>query len=601
MALSNTMHGAPGKANGAGKSTTLTGLEFLTEGVDALGTPGKDGVDFSALMQGIIQPTSATPGSAPTLTASAVPQTIVAAPLSEANRSEQAPLPVLPSLSQSAGVAPEHEAPTQAAALLALALGNGEKAAPVAAPGGDVSPEAPEALKVQAEPVGRVTPHLVAAQAGKAASRRAAALEADKVGLTNGEGEPAEPKLTKDGERPSSDVSVAPAPVAQPTQTDGAPRQVPLVPQVVHAQVVPNDQNGTERVSGKERRSRAEGIEAGASARAGDLPRAQTLADKGTSQVANSAPKGVVIPPPTGTEPRAPEPEVRSFASEVGRQVSRLTDNDKTEKSDIGRKGSPPVDAEIDTTPLREPRERDQLAATSSVQASPGRGESSAQPASQTIPQISAPLPAVQLSTPASLSGSLGQQVVDMGISGQWIDDIARQIASISANPGHGSFRIASHELGAVQVDIAPASVGSGSDVVMRVDSDAAFAALNEDKDRLMHDARMASVRIGELRIDRLAPPQETARGDMNGNTQQQQNQASQQQGNSSSLSQNGAQMSDRGGQQQGRPDAASLAGQNQGGNNPKAPFTTTVMRGADADEANGPMRSGRGDSARYA
>lgn len=593
MALSNTTHGAPGKAHGAGKSSIVTGLEFLTaEGGDAAALAGKDGVDFSALMQGIIQPLAKTPTA---------PKAADAAPLPEAMGSEQAPLPVVPSLSQSAIVTPEDDAPTQASALLALALGNAKQAAPTATPPSPNPEEARDTQSGEPEVAAPKDPHLVVATAGKVISRRVAALEANVLGRSDGEGDPAEPKSVKEGERPSSDVSVTLTQVAPSAVTDAAPGQAPLVLPVVQAQGATADQKGAERMSGKDKRSRAEGIGADASASTRALPRTGTLTDKAVLQATDSAAQKNIVTSPAGDEPRAPGLEVRPFASEVEKQVSKLTDNKKTGKSEITRRGLIPVDADMDAAPVLESRERDNIAIATSASAPTARADAVITSVSQVTASQIAPTVASPLSAPASLSGTLGQQVVDMGISGQWIDDIARQIASISANPGHGSFRIASQELGAVQVDIAPAAIGSGSDIVMRVDSDAAFAALNDDKERLMQDARLASVRIGELRIDRLAAPQESARGDMNGNAQQQQNQAGQQQGNPSSLSQNGAQMNDRGGQQQGRPDAASLAGQHQGGNSPKAPFTTTVMRGADADEATGPMRSGRGDSARYA
>jgi len=212
-------------------------------------------------------------------------------------------------------------------------------------------------------------------------------------------------------------------------------------------------------------------------------------------------------------------------------------------------------------------------------------------------PQFTAPAQPATITT--NLTGALNSQVVDMGVSGQWIDDIARQIASIGANPGHGSFRIESQALGGVRVDIAPSVHGAGSDVLMRVDNDAAFAALDKDRDRLVQDARMASVRIGELRIDRLAPAQD-AQGS-GSSTSQQQGNASGQQGNQQAMNQTNTQTGGQGGQQPGRQDATAMNSQRDGQNSPKAPFTNAVMNSAERDDVARSTRSDRGDTARYA
>ncbi|OYW88050.1 MAG: hypothetical protein B7Z20_03535, partial [Sphingobium sp. 32-64-5] len=105
-------------------------------------------------------------------------------------------------------------------------------------------------------------------------------------------------------------------------------------------------------------------------------------------------------------------------------------------------------------------------------------------------------------SAAAGIAASLDQRVVDMGVSGQWIDDIARQIATIADNPGRGQFQIASPHLGAVRVDITPGT--QGSDIRLTAETEAAQVALMQDKGRLVHDAQIAAVRIGEVRIDRM-------------------------------------------------------------------------------------------------
>lgn len=600
MALSNATHGAPGKAHGAGRSAPATGLEFLTGDIgDATGALGKDGVDFSALMHGIIQPVL-TPEAAK----------VAAAQLAQPS----ALVPQEPDTSA--------QKPDDAIALLAVALQNGGDTAPAAAsPAGlpvvNDLPAAPTQTTVpkdkgetkvekQAQPEVVISP-----LTSKAATRRAAAaLEESKAALATTEEESDGKREAKEnGTAPVAEAAPAPVPAPVPAPIAIAPTVQPASPVIVqaHAQseAIRNvvQLPSSEGESGDRRRgdgrAKTEGVNA--------TPATQAGPDSAPALLTSAKPNQPLASPVSSeASPALKQPDGSDMERIVANIVSnnvQKEDNIKhyniTDNIIITNTTHAAPDAGADMVGLPETREGDSAAVQPDLGVNtamqPPRTDTAGQPSSHPAPVSLTPA----VGAP-SIANTLGQQVVDMGISGQWINDIARQIASISANPGHGSFRIASQELGAVQVDIAPASVGGGSDILMRVDSDAAFAALNEDKERLMQDARMASVRIGELRIDRLAAPQEAARGDMGGNTQQQ-NPANPQQGNQSSQSQTSAQTGGNGGQQQGRPDASALAGQNQGGNSPKAPFTTTVMRGADADEATGPMRSGRGDSARYA
>ncbi|RSU58099.1 flagellar hook-length control protein FliK [Sphingobium yanoikuyae] len=162
--------------------------------------------------------------------------------------------------------------------------------------------------------------------------------------------------------------------------------------------------------------------------------------------------------------------------------------------------------------------------------AAPHRG------ADMSMPQAAAPQTASV--TPAAmptvdLSASLGQQVVDMGVSGQWIDGLARDIAGLSANGAQGRFQINADQLGPIQVDIR--QDGDGAAVSLTVASEAAEMALRQDSDRLKLDAGLAAVRIHEVKIERAPHVAEAAKADANGQTGSQSNgqqgTASQQQG----------------------------------------------------------------------
>ncbi|MFD1106785.1 flagellar hook-length control protein FliK [Sphingobium olei] len=110
------------------------------------------------------------------------------------------------------------------------------------------------------------------------------------------------------------------------------------------------------------------------------------------------------------------------------------------------------------------------------------------------------------------LSASLGAQVVDMGVSGQWIDGLARDIASFSADGAQGRFRIDAGQLGPVQVDIRQGVDGAA--VSLTVASDVAEQMLRQEGDRLKLDAGLAAVRISDVKVERAHVVAEPSRSD---------------------------------------------------------------------------------------
>ncbi|QGP79952.1 flagellar hook-length control protein FliK [Sphingobium sp. CAP-1] len=146
------------------------------------------------------------------------------------------------------------------------------------------------------------------------------------------------------------------------------------------------------------------------------------------------------------------------------------------------------------------------------------------------------------------LSASLGDQVVDMGVSGQWIDGLARDIAGLSANGAQGRFQINTDQLGQVQVDIRQGSDGAA--VSLTVASAAAELALRQDSDRLKLDASLSAVRISDVKVERAPQIAEAARSDSAGNqgsSQQSQNNGWQGQGNGQGMGHSSAQSQMRG------------------------------------------------------
>jgi hypothetical protein len=176
-----------------------------------------------------------------------------------------------------------------------------------------------------------------------------------------------------------------------------------------------------------------------------------------------------------------------------------------------------------------------------------------------TLAQPTATMPTVDL------SASLGAQVVDMGVSGQWIDGLARDIAGLSANGAQGRFQINADHLGPIQVDIRQGSDGAA--VSLTVATEVAELALRQDSDRLKLDAGLSAVRISEVKIERAPHVAEAARADSTGNqnSSQQQGQTAGWQGQGQGMGQSSAQSHMQGRGQSRENIASDLKGSSDG------------------------------------
>lgn len=576
MALSNATQQAPGKAHvhagkhGAKHAAQLTGLEFLTGGeavVAGDGTTAQQGAGFASLVQ--------------SMAAAIFPAQREAATTASKPSESGADAP--------ADAAP-HENPEM---LLALAL-QGGKESEAASPKGEEQPVVVPASGLA------VPPHHALKHMGKRVQ------EAAKASVVPGERaeETAEQPESVSPPEPKAETVVAVTTPPAATQPSAQPDAIPAQPVTAPANM-PQEPVARETGKGRDDRTTAISAASGRAARP-TVP----VAEEGTAVPAESSAKEPV------TEQKVKDNIPVSFAPLVEREIGVKADKgDRADAAPVraGATAQAATDsaAVVKSAEAGQHNSGDRRGTDEGGDAANRKVEGTSAPRAE-APSFRAETPAAEARPAASVTGAaptaqpsvmgaLASQVVDMGISGQWIDDIARQIASIGANPGHGSFRIESQSMGAVRVDIAPSERGAGSDVLMRVDNEAAFAALDKDRERLMQDARMASVRIGELRIDRVAGAQD-AQGSGSSTSQQQGNsQGGQQQGLAQNNTQTGGQMDNRGGQQPGRQDAAAMGGQRDGQQSPKAPFTTTVMNGAERDDAARNARSGRGDTARYA
>ncbi len=124
----------------------------------------------------------------------------------------------------------------------------------------------------------------------------------------------------------------------------------------------------------------------------------------------------------------------------------------------------------------------------------------------------------------ASTSELLGDKVIDMGVSGQWIDRMAREIATLADGTGHSRFQLSPPNLGKIQVDL-----WHGDDKMnlrLIAETDEAAQRLRDGQGTLATHARIASLALGSVSVEKSAVPFDNSR-DQNqrqGDPQQQPN-----------------------------------------------------------------------------
>lgn len=217
-------------------------------------------------------------------------------------------------------------------------------------------------------------------------------------------------------------------------------------------------------------------------------------------------------------------------------------------------------------------------------------------PAMPVAPQhvaVTAPVAITPAAPTPDLNAVLTGQAVAMGLDGQWIDGLARDIAGLAKDGAQGRFQINSAQLG--PVDIAIRQGGDGAQVTLAVASEAAEAALKQDSDRLRADSALSAVRIVDVKVERLTTSASDApRGDQSSGQQSlsQQQGGSNQGHNAQSLGQSMGQGMGQGGQNRAHGQENLAAAH-------KAALDPAVINHGDGDEAGDLARiTGR---ARYA
>lgn len=132
-----------------------------------------------------------------------------------------------------------------------------------------------------------------------------------------------------------------------------------------------------------------------------------------------------------------------------------------------------------------------------------------------------------------STGEALGDQVIDMGVSGQWIDRMAQEIAGLADGSGHSRFTLNPPHLGRLQVDLW--RDGAETNVRMLTETDEAAQRLSEGRSALQADARVAALSLGAIVVEKSSASFDSSGrdqggqrqgSDLSGQMQQQQQQA---------------------------------------------------------------------------
>jgi len=131
-----------------------------------------------------------------------------------------------------------------------------------------------------------------------------------------------------------------------------------------------------------------------------------------------------------------------------------------------------------------------------------------------------APLAAAGGSTAAgNTAQALGDRVIDMGVSGQWIDRMTREITALAQGGGHSRFTLHPPHLGRLDVDVA--LDGGLANIRMTAETDEATQRLSDARPALQADARVGALALGSFTIEKAHGQSDPARDQNNGNGQQ--------------------------------------------------------------------------------
>lgn len=112
-----------------------------------------------------------------------------------------------------------------------------------------------------------------------------------------------------------------------------------------------------------------------------------------------------------------------------------------------------------------------------------------------------APIATAAIGAPTDVGATLSGEVIDMGIGGQWIDRVAREITALAQGNGHSRFQLNPPNLGRLQIDVWQGE--GGGRVQLLTETDEAAMRLRQDQASLQADARLSALSLDRIVIDR--------------------------------------------------------------------------------------------------
>ncbi|MBO9576802.1 MAG: flagellar hook-length control protein FliK [Sphingobium sp.] len=107
---------------------------------------------------------------------------------------------------------------------------------------------------------------------------------------------------------------------------------------------------------------------------------------------------------------------------------------------------------------------------------------------------------------PAASTGDLlSSHAIDMSISGQWIDRMAREIATVADGSGNARFQLSPPNLGRIQIDLLQAD--DRTNVRILAETDEAARRLREGQGALEAHARASSFSFGSVSVEKSSAP----------------------------------------------------------------------------------------------
>ncbi len=112
---------------------------------------------------------------------------------------------------------------------------------------------------------------------------------------------------------------------------------------------------------------------------------------------------------------------------------------------------------------------------------------------------------------PQDVAQQLIEHELDLAQDGEWLDQLARDIARSGGSEGPMRFRLNPQTLGHLQVEVAQGD--KGASIRLTVETEAARTIIADAQPRLMAEARAQGVRVAETHVD-LAGARDHAAGD---------------------------------------------------------------------------------------